>query len=392
MRSPYEAAGSLARLYDLFIQFLLIVGLSSLLVGGVGISNAVSAYIGERQRSIATLRSLGATGPRILVHFFTQIGILSLVGIVIGLIIGAALTAIALPLLGRILSVNLPPTIEWGSLGTALAFGVLAAFAFSYLPLVRAEKLKPAMLFRTVGTSVQNLKTREYLELGVIVPLLVAGLGIFGLAWWTTHSFSLVFWYAIGVIGAFLILRAAGWLLQRGLRALPPMPGATWRNAFRGIYRPGSPAPVVIMSLGLGLAMLLVIVILSANLRNQLLGEVTKDAPSFVATDLFDDEMVDLQEFLDSTGVITSYQHSPMIRAAVTKVNGVPSEDLKNVSEETTYMLTGEILMTWAADLPSDSKITDGQWWPPDYSGPPLVSLRDKTQPISASSRAIRSS
>lgn len=379
VRSPYEAAGTLARFYDLFINFLLIVGLSSLLVGGVGISNAVSAYIGERQRSIATLRSLGATGPRIMVHFFTQIGILSLTGIGIGLVIGAALTAIALPILGRVLSVDLPPSVEWASLGTALAFGVLAAFAFSYLPLVNARKLRPVMLFRTVGTSVQNLKTREYLELGVILPLLISGLGIFGLAWLTTGNFRLVFWYAVGVICAFLILRAAGWLLQKLLRVLPPMPNAALRNAFRGIYRPGSPAPVVIMSLGLGLAMLLVIVILSANLRNQLLGEVTKDAPTFVATDLFDDEIVDLQSFLDSTGVITSYQHSPMIRAAVTKVNGVPSEDIKGISEESQYMLTGEILMTWAGDLPKDSKVTAGEWWGPDYSGPPLVSLRDKS-------------
>ncbi len=380
VRSPYEAAGTLARFYDLFINFLLIVGLSSLLVGGVGISNAVSAYIGERQRSIATLRSLGATGPRILVHFFTQIGILSLVGIGIGLAIGAALTAIALPVLGRILSVNLPPSIEWASLGTALAFGILAAFAFSYLPLVNARKLRPAMLFRTVGTSVQNLKTREYLEVGVILPLLIAALGIFGLAWITTGNFRLVFWYAVGVMGAFLLLRAAGWLLQKFLRALPAMPNTTWRNALRGIYRTGSPAPVVIMSLGLGLAMLLVIVILSANLRNQLLGEVTKDAPTFVATDMFDDEIVDLDEFLKSTGVITNFQHSPMIRAAVTKVKGVPVEDIKNISEETQYMLTGEILMTWAAEMPKDSTITAGQWWPADYSGPPLVSLRAKTQ------------
>jgi putative ABC transport system permease protein len=61
-------------------------------------------------------------------------------------------------------------------------------------------------------------------------------------------------------------------------------------------------------------------------------------------------------------------------------VNGVPSADLTDITEETTYMLTGEILMTWAADLPKDSKITDGKWWAPDYSGPPLVSLRDKVQ------------
>ena len=381
VQSPYDAAGTLARFYDLFVRFLLIVGLSSLLVGGVGIFNAVSAYIQERQRSIATLRSMGATGPRILVHFFTQVGIMSLVGIVLGLIIGAALTAAALPVLGRILAVDLPPSVEWPALLTALLFGILAAFAFSYIPLVRAQKLRPAMLFRTVGTSVQSLKTREYLDPWVIGPLLLSGLAIFGLAWWTTQDFSLVGYYAIGVIAAYILLSLAGRFMQFVLRSIPPLPSATFRNAFRGIYRPGSPAPTVIMSLGLGLAMLLVIVILSVNLREQLLGQVTKDAPTFVATDLFDDEVVDLQDFLTAGGQVTEFQHSPMIRAAITKVNGVPSDQIRNrkdISGEAAYMLTGEILMTWQPDLPTNSTVTSGAWWPKDYSGPPEVSLRDE--------------
>ena len=381
VESPYDAAGTLSRFYDLFIRCLLIVGLSSLLVGGIGISNAVSAYIGERQRSIATLRSLGATGPRILVHFFTQIGLLSLVGIAIGLVFGALLTAAALPILGRILAVNLSPTVDFPSLATALGFGILAAFAFSFLPLVQARKMKPAMLFRTVGTSVQNLKARDYFEPAVFLPLLLAGAAIFGLAVWTTHDFQLVLWYAVGVIGAFIVLRLAGMALQALLRVLPPFPNALWRNAFRGISRPGSPAPVVIMSLGLGLAMLLVIIILSDNLRSQLTGQVMKDAPTFVATDLFDDEIADLQTFLEGTGMLAQFQHSPMIRAAVTKVNGVASADLrrrKDISGETAYMLTGEILMTWRPDLPPESTITAGSWWPADYDGPPLVSLRTK--------------
>jgi len=381
VQSPYDAAGTLSRFYDLFVRFLLIVGLSSLLVGGVGISNAVTAYIQERQRAIATLRSLGATGPRIMVHFFTQVGIMSLAGILIGIVIGAALTAAALPILGRILAVELDPSVQWGSLGTALLFGILAAFAFSYIPLVQAQKLKPAMLFRTLGTSLQSLRTREYFDPFVILPLLVSGLGIFGLAWWTTKDFNLVFYYAIGVIAAFLLLSFAGRALQFVLRAIPPLPSVTLRNAFRGVYRPGSPAPVVIMSLGLGLAMLLVIIILSVNLRNQLLGQVTLDAPTFVATDMFDDEIVDLDAFLKSTGMVTDFKHSPMIRAAVTKVNDVPSaniRDRKDISGEAAYMLTGEILMTWRADLPVDSTVTAGSWWPTDYSGPPLVSLRDQ--------------
>jgi putative ABC transport system permease protein len=135
------------------------------------------------------------------------------------------------------------------------------------------------------------------------------------------------------------------------------------------------------MSLGLGLAMLLVIVILSVNLREQLVGQVTKDAPTFVATDLFDDEVVDLQNFLTAGGQVTEFQHSPMIRAAITKVNGVPSDQIRNrkdISGEAAYMVTGEILMTWRPDLPTDSKITSGAWWPQDYQGPPMVSLRDE--------------
>jgi putative ABC transport system permease protein len=381
VQSPYDAAGDLSRLYDLFVRFLLIVGLSALLVGGIGISNAVSAYIGERQKAIATLRSLGATGSRIMVHFFTQIGLLSMVGIVLGLVIGAGLTAAALPVLGRILAVELPPSVHFPSLATALGFGVLAAFAFSYLPLVNARKMKPAMLFRTVGTSVQNLRAREYIELGVLVPLIVSGLLIFALAYVTTRDFGLVFWYAIGVIVAFLLLRFAGVALQFVLRMLPPMPSATLRNAFRGIHRPGSPAPVVIMSLGLGLAMLLVIVILTANVRNQLTGQVLKDAPTFVATDLFDDEVITLGDFLNGTGYVTDYRHSPMIRAAVTKIKGVPTAELRdnrNLTGDAQYFIgTQEILMTWSDVMPDDSTVTDGEWWPAGYDGPALVSLKD---------------
>ena len=381
VQSPYDAAGDLSRLYDLFVRFLLIVGLSALLVGGIGISNAVSAYIGERQRAIATLRSLGATGPRIMVHFFTQIGLLSLVGIVIGLVIGAALTAAALPVLGRILAVDLPPSVHFPSLATALGFGILAAFAFSYLPLTNARKMRPAMLFRTVGTSVQSLKAREYVELGVLLPLIVAGLLIFGLAYLTTRDFGLVFWYSIGVIVAFLLLRFAGVALQLVLRLMPALPSTTWRNAFRGIHRPGSPAPVVIMSLGLGLAMLLVIVILTANVRNQLTGQVTKDAPTFVATDLFDDEVIALDEFLEATGYVTDYRYSPMIRATVSKIKGVSTDELrdnKSLGGEAQYFIgTQEILMTWSDVMPDNSTLVEGEWWPEGYEGPAMASLKD---------------
>lgn len=378
--TPYDAAGTLSRFYDRFVRFLLIVGLSALLVGGIGISNAVSAYIAERQKSLATLRSLGATGPRILVHVFTQIGVMSLVGIAIGLAMGAVATLAALPLFGPIIGVDLPPRVDIVSLLVATGFGILAAFAFSYLPLVRARKLRPASLFRTVGSSVEALHSREFLTPGVIVPLAIAALGIMALAWLTTQDLRLVLWYAAGVAGAFVLMRAAGALMQWLLRAMPAPRNALFRQVRHSIIRPGSPAPTVIMSLGLGLSMLLVIVILDRNLHSQLLGEVQQDAPTFVVTDLFEDEVPDIQAFLEAQGVLTQFRSSPMMRAAVTAVRGIPATQFVNVDEEVAFMLSGEVPITWATTLPDESTVVEGEWWPEDYDGPPLVSLRTRAR------------
>ena len=80
VNSPQDATADLARFFNVFARFLTIVGLSALIVGGVGVSNAIAAYVTERQRSIATLKALGATGSRILTHF-TQVLVLTLAGI-----------------------------------------------------------------------------------------------------------------------------------------------------------------------------------------------------------------------------------------------------------------------------------------------------------------------
>ena len=379
--NPREAAGDLAQNYDRFTKFLLIVGLSALLVGGVGVSNAVAAYVNERQRSIATMRALGATSNRILVHFLTQLGLLSLVGVVIGLVIGAFATAFFLPVLGHILNVDLPPSVHPIPLLTALGFGLLVSFAFSYLPLVRAQEMKPAILFRSVGAAVETgAKRGGLLKPRNLIPLLLSAVLIFLLAWGTTKELSLVTWYAVGVVVAFLLLRFAAILLQWLLRLVPPLPNTELRNALKAVYRPGSPAPVVILSLGLGLAMLLLIILIDNNTRNQLEGQVTHDAPSFVMTDLFPDEasqLVDLSK--TATNGIAQVVAVPSFSGKVTAIKGGPIDPYKNSGGDADFLLGGDIPITWTTNMPAGSTIVSGQWWPADYNGPPEISLRTST-------------
>jgi putative ABC transport system permease protein len=381
INAPRDATADLARFFDIFGRFLIVVGLSSLLVGGVGVSNAIAAYVTERQRSIATMKALGATGGQIMAHFLFQVLLLTAVGIGLGLILGGALTLLALPILGGLLQLALPAVLDPGTLATAAGFGLLVGFAFGYLPLRRAQKLKPALLFRSAGSAVEGgLGWRDYLRPGLWLPLAIAALGIFGLAALTTGRPVLVLWYAAAVLGAFRVLRGAAWLLQVILRLVPPLGNAAWRNALKSIHRPGAPAPVVILSLGLGLALLLLIALIDGNLRHQLSRESIPNAPSFVFMDLFEDEAQALDEFSKADPAqVADFRSVPMMRGKIESVNGVPVAELgRTLPPEFNWVFEAEIPLTSSPTLPEDSTLTQGAWWPDNYDGVPEVSVFDR--------------
>ena len=378
VNSPREATADLARFFRIFSRFLTIVGLSALIVGGVGVSNAVAAYVNERQRSIATFKALGATSARILTHFLAQVTVLSLAGIVLGLLLGVAVTVVALPIVGGLLSIDLPVVIDPPSLAIAAAFGLLVGLAFAFLPLKHAETLRPALLFRAAGGGNEGgLGWRDFARPGLWGPLLLAAAGIYGLALLTTNRPELVFWYAVGIVAAFVVLRIAGFLLQWLLRLVPPLPNTAFRNAFKRIHRPGAPAPIVILSLGLGLALLLLIALIDSNLRNQLDREaVPPDAPNFVYMDLFDDEVERLQEFAGAEPRIENFEATPMIRGAMVSVNGQPVGEIEAPSEEMAMAFEGgEFPLTASGPVPPRSTVVEGEWWPEDYEGEPQVSV-----------------
>lgn len=375
LREPEDAAANLRRFFDLFARFLTLVGLSSLLVGGVGVSNAIAAYISERRSSIATLRSLGATSARIMVHFLTQVMLLAAAGVLLGLLLGAATSLLALPILSGMLSLDLPPSIDPLSLLTAAAFGFLIAVAFALLPLRGAQRLKPASLFRSSRSDETRLGWRDLLVWQTLVPLVLMLAALAGLAVLSTGAPWLVLWYAVGALVAFVLLRVAAWLLQAALRRLPPLPDAKLRQAIRAIHRPGSAAPVVVLSLGLGLALLLMITLLDQSLRVQIDSAVADDAPAFVLLDMPKDMLPAVQAFAAADSDIEELETIAMLRGSIESVNDTASGDLGLLPDDIADMFEGDTALSWASDIPEGSTVTEGEWWPADYDGPPLVSL-----------------
>jgi putative ABC transport system permease protein len=384
IRSPREATATLTRTLNVFDRFLVLVGLSSLLVGGIGVSNAATAYIAERERSIATLKALGATGPRIMLHFLLQIMVLGLMGTIAGLLLGAVSTLAVLPLLGSYLSIDLPAAVYAGPLLTAAGFGLLIAFVFAYLPLLRAARLRPALLFRAAGGLAGTpLGLRGLLRPTAGGPLLLGVAALLGLALLTTREPWLLLWYSLGVIGAFVLLRLASWLLQRGVRLLPVASNTVARLALRNIHRPGAPTPTVILSLGLGLSLMLGIALVESSVRGQLSGQLMATAPSFVLMNVDKPTVASLDAFAKADKRVTSLSFTPLLRGIITNLNGVAIADMTSLTPDDLRRLGGDQSLSWRADLPPGDAVLTGKWWDASYAGPPLLSLdEDFARPL----------
>src|SRR5690606_1450870 len=208
-----------------------------------------------------------------------------------------------------------------------------------------------------------------------ILPLLVAGILFTWLAVIMTGDPMLVAAFGLVSILAVVLFRfaiaGAIWLLRR----LPEPKNRILRHALRGITGHGSNAPSVVISVGLALAMLVVVLVLEVNLRNEYLGASVFEAPSFVASDLFPDE-VETLEGMRAAGIgVADFTATPMLRGSLTTINETPAGTVPARGPEASFLMSGDVPLTYRDQLPSSSKLVEGEWWPSGYSGPPLVSL-----------------
>lgn len=375
VRSARDGLGDMVRYYDLFMRFLVIVGLGSLLIGGVSVWTGMRAYIAERASVIAILRSMGAGRGRVFLHFFAQVAALSAVGVGIGLLIGGGAAFAVLPAIGQAVGIDLARSIHIQPLLVAAAAGLVTAFAFAYLPLQQAQAIRPVLLFRSKGLAAPPIDWRSLLLSWQVLPLVAAVLAFFLLAWLMTGDAALVLAFGLASAASALLFELFIRAIQFVLERLPPPPNRILRHALRAISGSGQNAASVVVSAGMALAMLIVVLVLQANLRQEFLGASAFDVPTLVASDLFPDEVETLVELSGADTGISGFVATPMLRGALTEIAGAPAETIRTRGPEATFLLAGEVPLTYRAQLPASSRLVAGQWWPADYDGPGLVSL-----------------
>lgn len=380
VRSARDGLGPVVHYYDLFMRFLMLVGIGSLLLVGLSVWTGMRAYIGERGNVIAILRSLGAERSRILVHFFTQIGIVALVGVGIGAAIGAAAALMLLPIIGQAVGIPLTAEVRLAPLLVASGAGLLTVFTFAYLPLLQAQAVQPAELFRLRGLGTPPMDWRLLFSWKAL-PLLAGAIGLVLLAIRMTGDVGAVLAFA----GIAVVTAAVFMLVMQGLRLLsrhvPESRFWALRYAIRAILGAGSNAAMIVVSIGIALVLLIFVLVLETNLRQEFLGASAFDAPTFVASDLFEDEADTIAALVGPETGITRFVATPMLRGTVTEINGAPVDSVHTRGPEASFLLAGQVPLTFRAELPASSRLVDGDWWPADYSGPPLVSLHRNLAP-----------
>jgi putative ABC transport system permease protein len=372
IRSRGNASPQLERTISRFTQFLTLVGLAALLVGGVGVANAVKSHIDRRRDVIASFKALGATGRDVFTIYLTQVIVLAGIGSVIGLVAGAALPFVIVGLFGKLLPLPVIPALHADELALSFIYGLLTALAFGLWPLGRVHDVPVAALFREEVAREWHRPRWSYLALmaGVIALLIAVAIGL-------AYDKRVAAVFVASSIVVFAVLRGVAAGLMALARRLPRSRITMLRLAIANIYRPGALTPSVVMSLGLGLAVLVTITQIDGNLRRQFLAALPDRAPSFFFIDIPTTDADRFSEFLKKTAPDSTVEDVPMLRGRIVAARGVKAEEL-GASQDSEWVLQSDRGLTYTGEIPKGSKIVEGEWWGKDYSGPPLVSMEKK--------------
>ncbi|MFN8439416.1 MAG: FtsX-like permease family protein [Caldilineaceae bacterium] len=300
------------------VRFLSLVGIFTLLLAGIGIQTALTAFLRERNTTIAIVKTLGADSRFVTRNFLGVVALLGVIGTLLGISLGFALQY-GFPILLKGL---LPPDVELRisplALFESLLLGAVVVGAFTYLPIYQLEELKPSFIFRKEAARI----TRGwpfYVTLSFII------LFFLGMVLWQLNNLRNGLYFVGGVIGLLLLSAlltwVALWITQRvRLKRLE------FRQAQRGLFRPRNASFAIIVTFAAALAVIFCVYLIESDLRANFVQTYPADAPNVFFIDIQPNQLADFDKLLS---VKTEYY--PIVRGTIESVNGeavkAPAED-----------------------------------------------------------------
>jgi putative ABC transport system permease protein len=348
-------------------RFLSLTAVISLLLSAVAIAMSARRFAHRRMDTVALMKSLGASQKFVITAAAVQLVLLGLFGIVVGSVVGFVVEHLVTNMLADIIQGDLPPVgFSPILLGSASALILLIGFAMPSLiqlrntpPLrvLRHDEMPPppSRLF-VAGTALIAVAVMLYQAIGDGLMLLI-------------------------VLGGMLIVSAALYGAGRVLVAILGRSrggvGIAWRYGLANVSRRGRDSAVQIVAFGLGLTVLLLLTFVRTDLLEGWQKTIDENAPNNFLINIQPHERGSIAEIFQSGG-IAAPKFVPMVRARMQTINGEDVKTREYPVEDGEWMANREQNLTWAETISASNELVDGEWWPIDYDGEPLVSLEEE--------------
>ncbi len=405
-----EAQPQLKQFLEQLTRYLGLIGLTALLVGGIGVATSVRAFLREKMATIAILKTVGADSPTIIQTYATQALLLGLTGSVAGLALGIGLEQAVPWMLSSWFASDMLGQIGFASglslhsllpLGKGLALGLLTTLSFTLWPLLAIRSVKPVALLRRDALAAEPSSAstdqtwRQHLAQLDRTKLFTAGIigaGLALLSMWQagTWKIGLLFMGAFSL--ALVLLGSAAWLVIRTLAVAARPKRLALRHAIGNLVRPGSQAVSMTIAIGIGVMVIVTVALVERALLRQIGESRPADAPTFFFIDIQPDQVGGISRLLRDRVGAHAPNLTPLVRSRLVAVNGQPvkTEAISEEEERTiqaadkeqrrkTWYLTREYVLTFLDQLPKDNVIVKGQWWTPGQAfSMPKVSVEEE--------------
>ena len=349
-----SAESQVKRFFDNLLLFLSLVGVFTLILAGIGIQSSLTAFLKEREKTIAIVKTVGATSRFVTLHYLLAAAILGMIGTALGLVVGFMTQALFPIIFQNFLPPNVELIISGSAIGESLLLGAFVVGVFTFLPIYQLQELKPNFIFQKEVIPIQK-RPPYYLA------ILLMFLFFVGMVLWQLQDLRIGLYFVLGVVALVLLTALLTeivlyFLKRTHIKALAP------RQALRGLFRPRNATRAIVITLATSLSVIFSIYLIERNLEATFVASYPDDSPNVFFLDIQPDQR---EAFDAMLGIETEYY--PVVRARVTALNGTP------INRETERQERGDNLartfsLTYRDDLldsealvAGDSLFSDGE-------------------------------
>ncbi len=370
-----EAQPRLGRFLENFTTYLGLVGLITLMIGGIAVASNIHAFLTERIGTIAILKSLGSSARSVLLIYLLLASFLGGIGSLLGVALGVGMYQSLIGLLARFLPPGFAFELTFLPIFRGIAMGVGTTLLFSLWPLQKVWRVAPSRVFRQEVEDSFGAEGRRAAEGGrgdKIFSFFSSrsfGLGLFivfgwaALSIWQAGSWRLGSWVIGGVAAAVLLLLAATGGALRLVRWLGRPRRLVLRYGVGNLTRPGRQIMTVVLSIGIGVLILLTLLQVEKNLLANLQQNIPEDAPSLFFIDLQPDQKEAFQTIMAKWDLKKPVELTPLVRSRLFDLDGKKVSEIQTEERPDGWYFTREYVLTYQRDLPKHNTIRRGRWW-----------------------------